>query len=245
MSNKRKGSELESSFPTVVAMSSPRSVESEWEQTQRRLDVFEQQSQDNDDDNTSNNDWVSRLRRIQSLSLSESRQRLEEQADTVLESIDQDIREARAAFQQESDDVYRLQQTVEALQVDCEELQATIDDERVEASDMQERIFAYKEECSQTVNDKDRLEAERTQHVRKLKHQISLFAKTTGIKWDYDEESMLAGEVVSVRKKELERQRGRRELEDSLSSGRTVVHWSFACLYVCLYNRSSPPVFIA
>jgi hypothetical protein len=60
-----------------------------------------------------------------------------------------------------------------------------------------DRIYEAQQICQQELEEIDMVEAERMKHVPKLKEQISLYATTTGIKWDYDqEEEVLAGQIA-------------------------------------------------
>jgi hypothetical protein len=61
---------------------------------------------------------------------------------------------------------------------------------------LQRTIALHQEEASQEIESIDQVEEERKRQVPRLKTQISLFASTTGIKWDFSQEDLLSGSVV-------------------------------------------------
>lgn len=65
---------------------------------------------------------------------------------------------------------------------------------------LQQKIVRALDEASQVhvVESIDLVEECRQIQVPRLKHQISLYANTTGIKWDFEDDSLLAGQVVSI-----------------------------------------------
>ena len=194
MGNKRKGTDLEEPVATIVTVPSPRSTMTlKWEETKNRLKTTTTTT------TTTTSDWLSQLDEVHQMDrdLQEVQEEIQGQASSVQKDLEERIKEARDACREESDEVYRLQQRVREMTADCEELEQTVEDHRMEASQIQERIYQYKEEASQEIEEMDRVEADRIQQVPKLKHQISLFAKITGIKWDYQEDKLLAGQVVS------------------------------------------------
>jgi hypothetical protein len=64
---------------------------------------------------------------------------------------------------------------------------------------LQQKIVRALEEANQVVESIDSVEEARQIQVPRLKHQISLYANTTGIKWDFEnKDNLLAGQVVST-----------------------------------------------
>ena len=61
----------------------------------------------------------------------------------------------------------------------------------------QEKIAIYQAEASQELDLIIDVEEEQKQHVPRLKMTISLYASTTGIKWDFADPDLLSGQVVS------------------------------------------------
>lgn len=67
-------------------------------------------------------------------------------------------------------------------------------DDRQRAS--QEKIALYQVEASQELDMIMDVEEQRKQQVPRLKMTISLFASTTGIKWDFEDPNILSGQVA-------------------------------------------------
>lgn len=63
--------------------------------------------------------------------------------------------------------------------------------------ELQQQTERLKEEASEDMNGVEQIKETEIMEVTRLRHQISLFALCSGIKWDYAEEGLLAGEVVS------------------------------------------------
>ena len=130
-------------------------------------------------------------------------QELEQEQATVLKTsqniknqLHQRIEMAREACKEESDDLYRMQMTLEQLQADRQALLQSLEEIDALQVESKNRILHYKKVAAQHVELMDQVEAERMRQVPRLKQQISLYATTTGIKWDFDEEHVLAGQVV-------------------------------------------------
>ena len=63
--------------------------------------------------------------------------------------------------------------------------------------ELQRKIEQHQEEASQEIESIDEVEEERKRQVPRLKTQLSLYASTTGIKWDFSDTTTLSGSVVS------------------------------------------------
>lgn len=115
----------------------------------------------------------------------------------IQSKLAESIAQERSACQVEMADLYRLQREVQSLQADRDDLTQELQDMEQESSNAMDRIYEAQQICQQELEEIDMVEAERMKHVPKLKEQISLYATTTGIKWDYDqEEEVLAGQIA-------------------------------------------------
>lgn len=191
--SKRKGSDcINSSNITTTSSSSSSSYDNEWLETRQKLKECQR--------SFSMDDLLSSFDTCLSL-----QQDLQEQQSSVIvasqdikNQLDTRIEMAREACKQESDSLYRMQLTLEQFQADRQALLESLQETLSLQTEIKERILQYKELASQTLEEMDLVEAERMRQVPRLKQQISLYATTTGIKWDFDEEDVLAGQVVSI-----------------------------------------------
>ena len=85
------------------------------------------------------------------------------------------------------------QQELELSIGQCQEQKEQIEDLQMK---LRASIHQNHEVTQYELEELDSVEYERIQQVPKIKNQISLYAKTTGIKWDYHREHLLAGQVV-------------------------------------------------
>jgi len=68
----------------------------------------------------------------------------------------------------------------------------------IQNQDLERKIAEYEFEASQEIEQIDEVEAARMKEVPSLKHKISLYASITGIRWDFENEDKLKGEIVSI-----------------------------------------------
>mmetsp|Transcript_14701 Transcript_14701/g.20782 ORF Transcript_14701/g.20782 Transcript_14701/m.20782 type:complete len:251 (-) Transcript_14701:51-803(-) len=121
---------------------------------------------------------------------------LVKESKSIQNALQKRINQERAACMKESDDLYHMELKLQQLQVDKDALHESLQDMDTLEREMKERIIQYNMEASEQVESIDQVESERKQQVPRLKQQISLYAATTGIKWDYDQEHLLVGEVA-------------------------------------------------
>ena len=62
--------------------------------------------------------------------------------------------------------------------------------------ELQDRIALHQREAAEEIERIDSVDEERKREVPRLKHSISLYASTTGIKWDFLQDDILSGSVV-------------------------------------------------
>ena len=121
---------------------------------------------------------------------------MKKESSSIKNSLLQRIDKERETCMKESDDLYDMELKLQQLQVDQDALKESLQDMESLEHEMKERIVQYEFEASEQAESIDQVEAERKRQVPRLKQQISLYATTTGIKWDYDQEHLLVGEVA-------------------------------------------------
>ncbi|KAI2513227.1 hypothetical protein MHU86_1265 [Fragilaria crotonensis] len=121
---------------------------------------------------------------------------LQESSRRVRESLQDQIDHERKAFAEESDDLYMIVQQsneLESLLSEYNEKIAQLEEAQVK---LRASVHHHKEMASKQTEEMDQVELDRMHQVPKIKNQISLYAKTTGIKWDYHRDHVLAGQVA-------------------------------------------------
>ena len=190
MSNKRKGTATMASSSFSVSVT-PYDSDEEWLDTRQKLKELRTFSVDN---------------LLSSFNSCISLQQELHQEQTAIVQASQEIKNklmsrielAREACKEESDDLYRMQLTLEQLQADRQALIQSLEELDSLQVETKERILQHKEVASLNMEEMDQVEAERMEKVPRLKQQISLYATSTGIKWDFDQETLLAGQVVRI-----------------------------------------------
>ncbi len=64
--------------------------------------------------------------------------------------------------------------------------------------ELHHQIALHQQETTEEMEVIDRVEEERKREVPRLKHTLSLYASTTGIKWDFLQHEVLSGSVVGI-----------------------------------------------
>lgn len=188
MSNKRKGTATMASTSFSVAVT-PYDTDEEWLDTRQKLKELRTFSMDNLI--SSFNSCVSLQQELQ-----QEQTHIVQASQEIKNKLASRIELAREACKEESDDLYRMELTLEQLQADRHALIQSLEELESLQVETKDRILQYKEVASLYIEEIDQVEAERMEKVPRLKQQISLYATSTGIKWDFDQESLLAGQVV-------------------------------------------------
>ena len=127
---------------------------------------------------------------------------LDRRSKSMQEELKQQIRKAKEACKQESNVLTDLASKLETLENKRKSLVKDIENLDTLHSDLKDRIALHKDEASQEIEEIDLVEEERKRQVPRLKTQISLYATTTGIKWDYSDDQtqshILSGQVVCI-----------------------------------------------
>jgi hypothetical protein len=122
---------------------------------------------------------------------------LMEKARQVTTQLDEEIQHAKDLCDQESSVLTELATQLAKFQEQRQQLLREIevldDTQRIS----QGKIAMYQEEASQELEVVNDLEEQKKRQVPRLKTTISLYASTTGIKWDFTDPDLLSGQVVS------------------------------------------------
>jgi hypothetical protein len=128
------------------------------------------------------------------------------ESEHIHSDFDRQLQQEKDLCRQESSELSNLAEKLEQYRTQRAALLQEIDelDERQRIA--QQNIATYVDEASQELEQIDECEEERKRQVPRLKTTISLYASTTGIKWDFKEGTdVLSGQVVR-----LKRRNGRR-----------------------------------
>ena len=124
-------------------------------------------------------------------------QLLTDEISTIKSELDEKIRQAKDAYNQESNVLQDLRNQMDRMYEKRKNLHEGMQDLEQKQVDLQKKIALHQEEASEEIDQIDKVEEERKRQVPRLKTQMSLFASTTGIKWDFAQEDILSGSVVS------------------------------------------------
>lgn len=142
--------------------------------------------------------WSNKLKNVlPQCRLDKEHEQLNESANAIKDSLQNQIAEARLACDEEQSDLSCLNGKIHSMEKEVEQIQKATSDLQEDQTKLQERIKEYQNEISKCQVELNSEEVEMMKQVPKIKSQISLYAKTTGIKWDYNSEHILAGQVVS------------------------------------------------
>lgn len=115
----------------------------------------------------------------------------------IQHELDHQIILAQEACQYESNVLTELSIQLHTLQESRDRLLQDIDEIDQRQLDLHHQIALHQQETSEEMEVIDLVEEERKREVPRLKHSLSLYASTTGIKWDFLQEDVLSGSVVS------------------------------------------------
>lgn len=124
---------------------------------------------------------------------------LKKKSSKIQAELDDQIALAQEACHAESSILAELSQTLQHLQASRDKLLQDMDEIDQRQLDLQHQIALHQQETTEEMEVIDSVEEERKREVPRLKHSISLYASTTGIKWDFLQDDVLSGSVVSFR----------------------------------------------
>ena len=196
-SHKRKGSEFGASNTSYLSRSVVYSPEkSRWEDTQAKMKSLREALQSTT--TTSDDPVLKELQETQQHEdmVKDNTKTMLQNATEIQNKLDHKVQEAVTACQQESEQVYQSKVQLTELQATRDAMMVELQDADNEIHALQDEIATYKEQAAEEIDTCALLEEEQKLKVPRLKHQISLYASCTGIKWDFDQERVLAGSVV-------------------------------------------------
>lgn len=117
--------------------------------------------------------------------------------------LTKNIEKEQSKCQVESNNVIALEQSLQAMVAERDELVNNMKELEQMSQELQTKIALAIRDANQEVEAIDIVEENRKNQVPKLKHQISLYATTTGIKWDFENDDLLQGHVVCSEKKKI------------------------------------------
>jgi myosin heavy subunit len=193
---KRKGSDFAPSSDTTTASS--RSVvyqkpSTSWQESQSKLASLRERLQKEDNDQV----WSvlqncltheSSIKEAESVMLSESA--------VTQEKLDSAVQAAAEQCKEESEALYLLQTALHKLHAERDAMLADLSSTDQQMEDLNQDITRFQQEADEEMGAIDSVEESAKKSVPRLQYLISLYASCTGIKWDFDQERLLEGEVV-------------------------------------------------
>lgn len=119
-----------------------------------------------------------------------------EESDRIKSQLEKEIQQAKDACQQESNVLSDLANQMDSMRQKRQSLLQEMEKLDRRQMALQSKISMHQEEAAQEIESIDNVEEERKRQVPRLKAQLSLYASTTGIKWDYSNEELLSGSIV-------------------------------------------------
>mmetsp|Transcript_26570 Transcript_26570/g.56945 ORF Transcript_26570/g.56945 Transcript_26570/m.56945 type:complete len:270 (-) Transcript_26570:285-1094(-) len=123
------------------------------------------------------------------------RKSLSQQAEDIKSKLSKEINEAKDLYRKESNVLGELSRELSKFRDQRQKLLREIDELDYQQRVSQEKIARYQEEASQELEMIMDVEDEQKRQVPRLKMAISLYASTTGIKWDFADPDLLSGQV--------------------------------------------------
>jgi uncharacterized protein YxeA len=193
---KRKGSDFAPSSDTAAVPS--RSVvyqqpKTSWKESQSKLASLRERLQKEDNDQV----WSilqncltheSSIKEAESVMLAESA--------ATQKNLDAAVQEAAEQCKEESAALYQLQTALHKLNAERDAMLVDLSATYQQTEELNQDITRYQQEADEEMGAIDSVEETAKKSVPRLQYLISLYASCTGIKWDFDQERLLAGEVV-------------------------------------------------
>lgn len=188
VSNKRKGDDVftDNGAPSVVVVDNGNTPEN---QLKTQLQVLRRQNESDD----------TILAALESIGQNDGDAEifLMEEVDRIKLQLERELDSAKSACQHESSVLRELANEMESMGQKRKSLLESMEKLDQRQVDLKQKIAQHQQEASQEIESIDQVEEERKRQVPRLKTQISLYASTTGIKWDFTQNDILSGSVVS------------------------------------------------
>ena len=199
MSNKRKTDITHGVASVVVSSASSRGQQQRmaWSQCQQRLTAARQflsaQAETKDD-------VIAEFEALANKSR-DFRANMEEElqnADALCDKLFHKTQAAHKARRAESQATHALQLQVAQLKAARQTLMGQLQDEADAQHELKLEIARLQSEAERETEGAEQVQLEQQLQIPRLRHQLSLYAACTGIKWDYEQTNVLAGEMVSA-----------------------------------------------
>ena len=201
--SKRKGStEEDYAFMHRSVVVSPPvrkqpNMPSSWENTRQQLVSLRQSLPSDDPIQHSLQRQSSRLPTFEHKAAQQS-----QKADTILEQLHRQMEAATATRQQESLALQVLQTDLVQLTTRQQQLAAAIQDGCDQQHELRQQIADCQHQIETAMAGLSAVQEDKLVAVPRLRHQLSLYAACTGVKWDFggndtQQQQVLAGEMVS------------------------------------------------
>jgi chromosome segregation ATPase len=112
--------------------------------------------------------------------------------------LDAAVQEAAEQCKEESAALFQLQTDLHKLNAERDAMLADLSATNQQAEELNRDITRYQQEADEEMGAIDSVEENAKKSVPRLQYLISLYASCTGIKWDFDQERLLEGELVRI-----------------------------------------------
>jgi len=156
---------------------------------------LEDEINDNDDD-----DFLVQVQQCRDAetSITSAQQSMQTTSQRLQDNLIRKIQQEEEKCQEESALTLEMERTCQLLNSERKNLTETLSELAQTRQHLSEKIVEARREANQQVEQLGGIEEARKNQVPKLKHQISMDANTTGLKWNFEKEHLLEGEVVRV-----------------------------------------------
>jgi hypothetical protein len=122
---------------------------------------------------------------------------IETSSKEILSKIETKLQKALATYKNEAELLYQLQVAYNELKCSRDNMMQECEEVDQKIHDIQSQIVQYQKIAEEEFDMSELFEAERKLKAPRLRQQISLYGNISGIKWDFDQERVLAGHIVS------------------------------------------------
>jgi hypothetical protein len=186
---------------------------SNWQDVQAKMkDLYQRLVEDEEEANDSSNDNESSttasstdpvllaIRNVvhQKHQVHQAFMMMEQEAARIQQELNEQVEQAKTACQMESEQAHQMQKKVAELCAARDAIVAELQETLQLTQDVQADMARHEQDAMQQLNEHETETMQAKKKAARLQHQISLYARITGIKWDFDQETILAGHVVRL-----------------------------------------------
>ena len=198
---KRKANVIENeghSMSIAVSSTEPQFQQASWNECLKRLAVARNHLSQED----SVLSTITMLSR-NALTFDNEAKKAIEEADQACVRLLHQVDDATETCKQESQQLKQLKALLNKYRMEQNMLSEQLQEYNDTYHELRQQTERFRVEASEDMDSVEHLKEKQLMEVTRLRHQISLYALCSGIKWDYSEEGMLAGEVVSATRESL------------------------------------------